>query len=1653
MADPVGTPMQEQMARLSRDQQNILKRSVGVGAPGTPTLKPVTDLGGGFTTPAPKPDEFPALERAAVAGVMRTKGDVQLEKFEADNIVFNRTETGGSGFAFEKGYTPTIADINKVTPKVKIQQVIDFTNPLVKERWMADDIKVANKDGEAMSLDSIPTLEGRIEAANKWGAVKILTPQTDVDDQPIVNPDTGIVEMGEDLIPWDNLIYDMSKIKNKEQVFTWRQGLPNEGSEITRDDVVPPTSVLVSKQFKDMTPKDIDNLLQYTMIGSLNMLDKDIRKALYADFLNRRLIRAGMTDTRTRAAVIQYGINAPLMGDIEKMAASVGENAIRLPIEMALGLVGETLDIAEDIFEDNVSINKGDVDQGWMDIRQPARRQAIMDTVWQTFSHRFIDRMAQQGVTITLAEAEAYRDTLTGALPRMIKTTGEFALPSRLASGVQLLKGNKELARLQTYIREEVERGSKKSYDDMVSDYIAIRSESSLPLLGKFKQSTINAKLTRGFQAADAKLSKTNRAEVVAAEGYVNRLQQRKRDLLDGAEARIKRGEDSGLDNARMEALDADISSAIAAQHAVERISGTPKFMRDANIGLNPKNFLKNQDGWMILGAGSAGHYFQQQYEKYDWKGDPMLGEATGMGVGLVMSILKGSVPQMLQAFNNSRAGQVLFSKMPWGSKSKASFEKWIVQNTMNLSPELQQGIIERVKYLDELKATLVRQGVRAETLSEGFASLTGFVTLKAIEDVARQSLSMADAKSFKISDLETIAQHQQRFLEQLRGVLFAIGETTTGTPKDDFARILANTIEEGQNSIDALKANIDVINKHGVTHYLDLINGNSKKYANQMDVSSKQSFVAAQNDLVEQNLLRVGELDSTTFLTNVTEPRDMIARTIADNANNMRSRISDAAWTDFQKAFPDGKVTVAGMKVSPDIINFEKSGDMLSATLETAHTADKAIAQRPFAVLDYASKHNKFVTKDGTPIAGDITVDVGDVFSALFSGRPDALKKLRKGQKDVRLLDEEFINISNPYFAALGEADGLTAKEVVSKIKKTLEDPTGPYKVTFVRGLSDQTQVVQFLRQFGGEGVGDFRVPFTRLTEFESIVSGMAHQASRAGLVDDASTYNTVKSMLMRKFDEFEAVGPNGELIPVDQLHVMDDGVPTSVKTMLLRGKAAWADYKSRWYDTKDGNVVPDLMSWGNRDYKQKSSPQYPAAVAYADNTEKWIDIAALSNPDKAADLSAWAKSMNRAIGKEQLNGDVMLVEGDALTDAFAATMKKSIAEYVVAQRAKLNPDDLMNRIQSLEAAFTMVGKDGSVKQLFKMENIIDDTIAYSRKSIGDEAHEAAEAMKNSAIKSHLTKTLEPARNLVKLKEEAIQAVQGYSLRAEVNLQNIGEILLSGGETGLQRFKQNMKTLGRTDAEIDQVVTDVVADYITRSSIIDTGRSSIKGGVNTKDIDFNPVSLLDKIGANDPERAKLLISIVGKDRYDTWNAIARIASERGVRRSGDFNVTGVPTSFSVESYISRFYAINRGVISPRYVGTEALLQQFRNSRFDIFHTMLTDPTVGEAFIEMVRTGKPLSPIREKQLFNALAASLALNTNAALVSSGIKPNTTIQDEYGQNFIMDPFPLLAGTPTKTGPDARVGEGVDIPRFGEFEKRKKDFPVTPNRVLNF
>jgi hypothetical protein len=164
----------------------------------------------------------------------------------------------------------------------------------------------------------------------------------------------------------------------------------------------------------------------------------------------------------------------------------------------------------------------------------------------------------------------------------------------------------------------------------------------------------------------------------------------------------------------------------------------------------------------------------------------------------------------------------------------------------------------------------------------------------------------------------------------------------------------------------------------------------------------------------------------------------------------------------------------------------------------------------------------------------------------------------------------------------------------------------------------------------------------------------------------------------------------------------------------------------------------------------------------------------------------------------------------------------------------------------------------------------------------------------------------------------------------------------------------------------------------------------------------MNVDKLKDIIGFNDQQRNDMVKGIIGESRMKTLNSMVKWMSEQYDIEKIKSNITGIPRNFSVESYISRFYSINRGVISARYVGTEAVLQQFRLKGHKLFKTIIEDPEVGQLFLEIVKTGQPLSREKEIQFFNALVSNLN-KINTYMSSENPEQTVVINDNYKAKF--------------------------------------------------
>ena len=115
------------------------------------------------------------------------------------------------------------------------------------------------------------------------------------------------------------------------------------------------------------------------------------------------------------------------------------------------------------------------------------------------------------------------------------------------------------------------------------------------------------------------------------------------------------------------------------------------------------------------------------------------------------------------------------------------------------------------------------------------------------------------------------------------------------------------------------------------------------------------------------------------------------------------------------------------------------------------------------------------------------------------------------------------------------------------------------------------------------------------------------------------------------------------------------------------------------------------------------------------------------------------------------------------------------------------------------------------------------------------------------------------------------------------------------------------------------------------------------------------------------------------------------MATKSGINLD-DINLQNLPKTLSVESWISRIYAIQRGVISLRYTLTEAGLQKYRVNSHQLLLDLMSQPEAATMIRKLITEGLQKSPyldLRLRKFFqsrtvNAIVANEVLSEEGEL---------------------------------------------------------------------
>ena len=649
-------------------------------------------------------------------------------------------------------------------------------------------------------------------------------------------------------------------------------------------------------------------------------------------------------------------------------------------------------------------------------------------------------------------------------------------------------------------------------------------------------------------------------------------------------------------------------------------------------------------------------------------------------------------------------------------------------------------------------------------------------------------------------------------------------------------------------------------------------------------------------------------------------------------------------------------------------------------------------------------------------------------------------------------LVDELIVELSEPIFIQLAQESGRTLDDVYKQLRKSLEtDKDNP--IVFDKKRSIPAQIALALQELDADdadALSLFDMSPDGLAKFDQIVLQQAHKFNQRG--DGAAAglmYDLSSNSIQPKFEQFSVDG-----VPIGQLFVkIGDKEPESFIEYMRGANQNYRQYKEDFHDRVGGSFIQQRLFNGRVSVQEAvPSARFPTGQETKMPPSEWMTIKTLTDPKES---TRYIQAMHDAGGQlVLLPGDTKptrrLVQGTPFAESQKVIVQVALAQEVdrLRKAGTLNEVEINKIAKTIDENIKVVemAPDGSVREvpLVNFPNLVDDVQGFNEKNVGAAVHSEAVKAANKLIEDQLAAAVEPARQLKEGLQDALGVV-GRLTSDNQRASDIADVLIEGGMDRYTTIKSSMLKLANADGtqkytsqDVDNILRAAYLQGIRRRVFTRTGAKlakvdqSLDGKVSTTFTDLlveNPQELLKYLGET-PGEAATARAILGNENYEVMEAIAGVLVELqdnplAQLNSGKVNVRGIPRALSVESYISRIYAINRGVVRPQYVGTEAVLQQLRFSNHEFLTAVLTDPQLGRDFIELVRTGKPLAPERNARFTEALVQHFALSSR---VDEPQKKK--VIDAADRTFTVSATPmdkLSAGFP----PDTDAGQPLNIP----------------------
>jgi len=1346
-------------------------------------------------------------------------------------------------------------------------------------------------------------------------------------------------------------------------------------------------------------------------------VDEDTTRAIFAKQFDNFLINRGVKSERTRAGIILHSVNLPQMeglgfGDTSKLAGITNET-LKFVIAAPAYIVGEAFGaVTEGLKVGNYNLSDSTDREKWLSTFIPSMPALIQD------------RYTQLNLDVPYHVAESIARRFSGAGAQAVATTIEVAGPTKLATLRQVKAGKKEMEYFTDFEARYRKKFPDAEPEDVLAAFQKMRKDIvnvgigkySLPVdLTKAKDIKLiggianipakafaminglrtSSRFKNGMELTDAAQAASNRIEVRNMSQYYKNLHERRRAIHQ--RARIA-GRDVNPEEARsLDELTRKIEITKLDLRATVARTETPKFIRESNV----------QDAAIITLSATA----NQLFEIYG--GDPMLGDFIGAAGGIGYSLYRGrnEAKKLLKKFDLESV-----------SNKDLDLADLVLKNLTNFDPEFQEALRTRVRYFNGLKQELLAAGVKEKVLPRSVSRILGLSLLQTLEEGSALDLQGPQMAGFS---RQTQALHenlltQQQFVSELRSVMNGLAKVEGVDIEGNAVKKLYDTVEAAvkyaDGTIGQLKDDLDVIGRSYEDSVKGLIRGSDDVYIH-LDTGSVTELDAAFASLAEHNISRIDQSSATAIRGEIIRTTESITGAIADKAKTIARILPTQGDVNKQvnKILPDGTIIRPGREPAK-AQDIQTAGDALAAILEVNNVKQRELAAAPFRLLDNA----KFRTADGRIIEGRASTDAGPVLDSMFDilGTDEGTVLLLEmsGKTMSRSTSGKMFafldDAAGAFISDVAEKTGQSADEIVEGALAAAREANDPDTAKLLRDkrIPRDLLAAQLIRkdlQLAGEDVGVLPISFKQAKEMADALNQVAFKTKDSAAELKIKNVQNVAEGLM---DSFEVQLETGQRVPVGKLFIAtEDGKLLSTDDVLAEGKGLWEQYKRRFYDDKNTGKWLSLSSKDGRKNVGVSS-EYPLGIDYINNKPRgWLDFNKISN-SKSGENAELMQSLAESLGEMGADGNYRIAinseNGQAARLILAAHGREWLTETIRSGKP-INFNDLRRQMNTLQDTFVGVTDEGTQVKLIDFDSVMNDVFPdFGKGSVDPEYFNAGVNQIRKIAEREAASIKRQATMISKGLDESRQFLRQYS-QSVLDSGNVGSVLISGGVGRVTELKNHLKKLGRNEAETGEIIKSLLVQEIDRKAFIPTQRYTIDPSNPMRmipNVDLDVESLKQFMGFTDKNTEAVVKEIIGDKAYDTYKSIINFVANESAEAAGRTNISGIPRKFSVESYISRFYAVNRGVVSFRYVGTEAILQQMRSSNMKILTAALTDPKVGDLLLEMINTGKPLPIDKDKNLTTLLVIAAERFDNWRETS---KDPVTVTSDFGHEFIYNP----------------------------------------------